>query len=67
VKSIKEKWIRTIEELQDKICVALELCDGKAKFEENSWERAGGGGGKTRVITIGNVFEKAGVNTSVVY
>jgi len=67
VKSIKEKWIMTIHELQDKICRALEQCDGKAKFEENSWERSGGGGGKTRVISNGLVFEKGGVNTSVVY
>ena len=67
MKSIKEKWIVTIQELQDKICQALEQCDGKAKFEENSWERSGGGGGKTRVIANGSVFEKGGVNTSVVY
>ena len=67
MKSIKEKWIVTIHELQDKICRALEQCDGKAKFEENSWERSGGGGGKTRVISNGQVFEKGGVNTSVVY
>ena len=67
MKSIKEKWIVTIHELQDKICRALEQCDGTAKFEEHSWERSGGGGGKTRVISNGHVFEKGGVNTSVVY
>ncbi len=67
MKSIKEKWIETIEELQNKICQALELCDGRAIFTEDRWERSGGGGGKTRVITNGNVFEKGGVNTSVVY
>ena len=67
MKSIKEKWIATIEELQNRICLALEQCDGKAKFEENIWQRSGGGGGKTRVITKGNVFEKGGVNTSIVY
>lgn len=67
MKSIKEKWIETVWELQNKICQALELCDGKAKFIEDRWERSGGGGGKTRVITNGNIFEKGGVNTSVVY
>ena len=43
--------------------------DGKATFIEDEWERAEGrgGGGKTRVISNGNVFEKGGVNTSVVY
>jgi coproporphyrinogen III oxidase len=53
--------------LQNRICDALEHCDGKAKFIEDAWQRPEGGGGKTRVITNGNVFEKGGVNTSVVY
>ncbi|MEP7319567.1 MAG: oxygen-dependent coproporphyrinogen oxidase, partial [Panacibacter sp.] len=44
-----------------------EMADGKATFIEDNWERGDGGGGKTRVITNGNVFEKGGVNTSVVY
>jgi len=63
----KEKWIKTIEEMQDAICHAVEQCDGKAEFVENTWQRSEGGGGKTRVIANGNVFEKGGVNTSVVY
>jgi coproporphyrinogen III oxidase len=45
----------------------VENCDGKAKFIEDEWERTEGGGGKTRVIANGNVFEKGGVNTSVVF
>src|SRR4026208_1847573 len=65
--SIKEEWIQFILDLQSDICGALELCDGKAKFIEDTWERPEGGGGKTRVITNGNVFEKGGVNTSVVF
>ena len=65
--NIKEKWIATVHELQDAICLALEQCDGKGKFLEETWEREGGGGGKTRVMTNGDVFEKGGVNTSVVY
>ena len=64
---IRTEWIRYIFELQDRICAALENEDGKAKFAEDLWERAEGGGGKTRVISGGNVFEKGGVNTSVVY
>ncbi|MFT3979034.1 MAG: oxygen-dependent coproporphyrinogen oxidase [Ferruginibacter sp.] len=65
--SIKESWITFIHILQDDICAALEASDGKAKFVEDRWEREGGGGGRTRVISGGNVFEKGGVNTSVVF
>ena len=64
---IKEDWISYIENLQNRICKALEDVDGKAKFVEERWQRKEGGGGKTRVIANGNVFEKGGVNTSVVY
>lgn len=64
--SVKEKFIPFIHQLQDDICAALEKIDGKATFREDRWERPGGGGGKTRVIADGNVFEKGGVNTSVV-
>lgn len=63
----KEDWISFINQLQNDICNALETCDNKAKFIEDVWERSEGGGGKTRVISGGNVFEKGGVNTSVVY
>lgn len=65
--SIKENWITYIHDLQDRICATLEQVDGKAKFIEDEWERSEGGGGKTRVIANGNVFEKGGVNTSVVF
>lgn len=67
LESIKEDWIEFIHQLQDDICAALELCDGKSKFVEELWVREGGGGGKTRVIKGGDVFEKGGVNTSVVH
>jgi len=50
--------------LQDKICGALEAEDGSARFREDIWTRPGGGGGQTRVLTDGTVFEKAGVNFS---
>jgi coproporphyrinogen III oxidase len=54
-------------DLQDRICSGLEVEDGKAKFIEDAWERNEGGGGRTRVLTDGNVFEQAGVNFSHVH
>ena len=65
--NVKENWINYIYQLQNKICAALEELDGKATFIEDAWQRAEGGGGKTRVISNGQVFEKGGVNTSVVH
>ena len=54
-------------DLQDRICQALEAADGGAKFVEDSWEREEGGGGRSRVITNGAIFEKGGVNFSHVH
>lgn len=65
--SMKDRFVQYIHGLQDTICAGLEGIDGKAKFMEDKWERPEGGGGKTRVIADGNVFEKGGVNTSVVH
>jgi coproporphyrinogen III oxidase len=65
--NMKQAWIAYIYDLQNRICNALEDVDGKAQFIEDAWERTEGGGGKTRVITDGDVFEKGGVNTSVVF
>ena len=45
----------------------LEAVDGKAKFKEDNWKRTEGGGGRTRVIENGNIFEKGGVNISAVH
>ncbi len=53
--------------LQDDICSQLEAEDGSAKFVEDAWDRAGGGGGRTRVISNGAVFEQGGVNFSHVF
>ena len=50
--------------LQDRICAALEAEDGGAHFREDAWQRAEDGGGRTRVLAEGAVFEKAGVNFS---
>lgn len=52
--------------LQDEICRALEEVDGETRFHEDNWSREGGGGGRTRVMEEGVVFEKAGVNFSAV-
>ena len=65
--SIKDQFTRHIHSLQEKICKGLEEGDGKAKFMSDVWERPGGGGGESRVISGGNVFEKGGVNVSVVH
>jgi coproporphyrinogen III oxidase len=52
-------------DLQQRICTGLEAEDGQATFEQDTWEREGnGGGGRTRVLTNGAVFEQAGVNFS---
>jgi coproporphyrinogen III oxidase len=53
--------------LQDDICSQLETEDGGAKFMEDAWDRAGGGGGRTRVISNAAVFEQGGVNFSHVF
>jgi coproporphyrinogen III oxidase len=69
-KEFRQQWIEFIYTLQDKICKALEDIDGKEKFTEEAWTRnpdEKGGGGLTKVIQHGNIFEKGGVNTSVVY
>lgn len=66
-KNIKQEFLDFIYQLQDEICTALEVTDGKGKFKEEIWEREGGGGGITRIIENGNVFEKGGVNTSAVH
>lgn len=55
------------QQLQDRICAATEALDGRAQFQEDSWQRAGGGGGRSRVLIGGAVFEKAGVNFSDVH
>lgn len=53
--------------LQDTICAGLESVDGSARFTEDAWTREAGGGGRTRVLSGGSVFEQGGVNFSHVY
>lgn len=64
---MKEKFFSYIQQLQDEITSALEAIDGQQQFREDRWERPGGGGGWSRVLEDGAVFEKAGVNISAVH
>jgi len=64
---MKEQFVTYIRALQDRITQRLEALDGKATFHEDVWKRAEGGGGRTRVIENGKVFEKGGVNISEVH
>ncbi|WP_282112479.1 oxygen-dependent coproporphyrinogen oxidase [Maribacter stanieri] len=64
---MKDKFYAYIEQLQDTITAKLEEVDGKATFKEDIWVRPEGGGGRTRVIENGAVFEKGGVNISGVH
>jgi len=54
-------------DLQDRICAAIEEEDGSGRFQEESWERPEGGGGRSRVLSEGTVFEQAGVGFSHVH
>lgn len=64
---MKTRFVNYIHDLQDRITGKLEAVDGLASFQEDLWERPGGGGGRTRVIQNGKVFEKGGVNISMVH
>jgi coproporphyrinogen III oxidase len=55
-----------VEEQQTKICRTLEQLDGR-RFLHDQWERPGGGGGNTAILSDGDLFERAGVNTSTVW
>ncbi len=66
----RQRWIAYIHGLQLRICKGLEDTDGLAVFKTDEWQRhpgGEGGGGITKVIAQGHVFEKGGVNTSVVF
>ncbi len=64
--AIRDRAHALVLELQDQICEAMARVDGTA-FEEITWDRPGGGGGRSRVLQDGAVFEKAGVNVSAVH
>src|SRR5262249_9051343 len=63
---VRARAVAYFRSLQDRICAALETLDGRARFREDLWTRPGGGGGRTRVLEEGALFEKAGVNVSEV-
>lgn len=56
-----------MQTLQDEICAKLEAVDGKGKFQEDAWQREEGGGGRSRIIKEGGVFEQGGVGFSEVW
>ena len=64
---MKDQFYKYIENLQDSITSKIEEVDGLAKFKEDIWQRQEGGGGRTRVIENGAIFEKGGVNISAVH
>src|ERR1700753_1598837 len=68
--AFRDSWINFIHDLQDRICTGLESIEPEARFLEEAWQRhpdGTGGGRETPIIANGTVFEKGGVNTSVVY
>ena len=72
INGFRERWASYILELQQLICTALEAKEGKSRFTDEQWARSGTdgkaeGGGRTRIIAGGEVFEKGGVNTSIVH
>ena len=62
-----ERCVEFLRGFHDRLCAGLEAADGSARFREDAWERPGGGGGRSRVLTDGAIFEKAGVNFSEVH
>lgn len=65
--SIKNRFKEYIRDLQNEICDRLEQIDSRARFLHDDWDREGGGGGHSRIIEKGDVFEKGGVNISAVH
>lgn len=63
----KAEIIEAFKDTQENICKSLEELDGKSTFKEDLWDRTEGGGGRTRVISNGDLFEKGGVNFSAVH
>jgi coproporphyrinogen III oxidase len=66
-KPLREPATEFFASLQNDICAAIEQLDGAGRFREDHWEREGGGGGRSRVMENGALFEKAGVNFSAVH
>ena len=64
--SLIERAATAFRALQTSICEALEAADGTARFGRDEWQHPSGGGGLSRVIADGALFEKGGVNFSFV-
>jgi coproporphyrinogen III oxidase len=68
---MSQKYIEPVKNyllaLQDRICTAIAKEDGESQFQQDQWQRQEGGGGRSRVLTNGKVFEQAGINFSHVY
>ena len=62
-----EEVRRYLRKLQEELCARLAAVDGEREFREDRGERSAGGGGRTRILAGGGVFEKAGVNFSHVH
>jgi len=67
VTALKHRAAELFRSVQNSMCLRLEKVDGGTTFRTDEWERPGGGGGITRVLENGSVFEKAGVNFSEVF
>jgi len=65
--TVRRRFEELVRNAQNKLCSAIEKLDGEGKFKTDMWRRENGGGGITRVLCGGRVFEKAGINLSVVY
>jgi len=63
----KEEISEIYKQMQDHICKRLEEADGKGEFQEDEWQRAEGGGGRTRIFNSGEIIEKGGVAFSAVH
>ncbi|MEL7522228.1 MAG: coproporphyrinogen III oxidase, partial [Cyanobacteria bacterium J06553_1] len=63
----RERVSAAFKGLQDRICQKLESVDGTGKFVEDAWQRPEGGGGRSRVMKEGDVFEQGGVGFSEVW
>lgn len=67
ISTLDKTEIKTwFEGLQDRICSAIEQADGQGKFKQDLWQHHDEGGGRSRVLSNGNILEKAGVNFSAV-
>jgi coproporphyrinogen III oxidase len=64
--AIRDRCVNLFRELQDQITKTLEVVDGKGHFQKDIWKHEQGGGGTTRILQNGHIFEKAGVSTSSV-